>query len=93
MAGTLVEAPESGLSLTLFSLSAASMLLNAFLLGTLDYKSYIRFGVWAGIATFVYIVYGVHASWRHAERMKERDAEDRRELEMKYIEEHRAGDA
>jgi hypothetical protein len=41
----------------------------------------------------VYIVYGVHASWRHAERMKERDAEDRRELEMKYIEEHRAGDA
>jgi len=74
-------------------LASASMLLNAFLLGTLDYKSYIRFGVWAGIATFVYIVYGVHASWRHAERMKERDAEDRRELEMKYIEEHRAGDA
>lgn len=68
------------------------MLLNAFLLGTLDYKSYIRFGVWAGIATFIYFVYGVHASWRHAQHLKSVETQGRHDQELKYIAEHR-GDA
>ncbi|GAQ88036.1 amino acid transporter protein [Klebsormidium nitens] len=40
-------------------LASASMLLNVFLLGTLDKDSYVRFAIWAGIATVVYVVYGV----------------------------------
>ena len=75
------------------SLRAASMLLNAFLLGTLDKDSYIRFAVWAGIATFMYVVYGVHASWRQAEKLEMSPEEATRELEMEYVEQHKAGDA
>jgi APA family basic amino acid/polyamine antiporter len=69
------------------------MLLNAFLLGTLDRDSYVRFAIWAGIATVVYIVYGVHASWRQAEELKTSRQEDTRELEMDYVEQHKVGDA
>eukprot|EP00897_Mesotaenium_endlicherianum_P010858 jgi/Mesen1/9800/ME000007S09854 len=43
-------------------LASFSMLLNIFLLGTLDYHSYIRFFGWTAVAVVLYIVYGVHAS-------------------------------
>lgn len=38
------------------------MVLNAFLMSTLDRKSWYRFFIWTAVATILYVVYGVHAS-------------------------------
>uniref|UniRef100_A0A1D1YY90 Cationic amino acid transporter 7, chloroplastic n=1 Tax=Anthurium amnicola TaxID=1678845 RepID=A0A1D1YY90_9ARAE len=42
---------------------AASIFLNVFLLGSLDGPSYVRFGVFSGLAVLVYLLYSVHASF------------------------------
>lgn len=44
--------------------ASASMLLNVFLLGTLDYLSYVRFAVWTLAALLLYIFYGVSSASR-----------------------------
>jgi hypothetical protein len=42
---------------------AASIFLNVFLLGSLDWPSYVRFGVFSAAAVLVYVLYSVHASY------------------------------
>ncbi|KAJ7531860.1 hypothetical protein O6H91_08G093400 [Diphasiastrum complanatum] len=43
-------------------LAAASIFLNVLLLGSVDKKSYERFGIWSGVAISFYMVYSVHAT-------------------------------
>ncbi|XP_058737559.1 cationic amino acid transporter 7, chloroplastic-like [Vicia villosa] len=42
---------------------AMSIFLNLFLLGSLDGKSYIRFGVFSAVTVLFYVLYSVHASF------------------------------
>ncbi|XP_020580390.1 cationic amino acid transporter 6, chloroplastic-like [Phalaenopsis equestris] len=42
---------------------AISIFLNVFLLGLLDWQSYVRFAVFTGFAVVFYLLYGVHASF------------------------------
>jgi hypothetical protein len=41
------------------------MILNAFLLCTLDRDSYIRFGVWSAVCLIVYLLYSIHSIEYH----------------------------
>ncbi|KAJ7526545.1 hypothetical protein O6H91_16G011400 [Diphasiastrum complanatum] len=52
-------------------LAAASIFLNVFLLGSVDRKSYKRFGIWSGIAVCFYVVYSVHATYDAEARSKD----------------------
>uniref|UniRef100_A0A1D1YUD8 Cationic amino acid transporter 6, chloroplastic n=2 Tax=Anthurium amnicola TaxID=1678845 RepID=A0A1D1YUD8_9ARAE len=42
---------------------AVSIFLNVFLLGSLDGRSYLRFGSFSALAVLVYVLYSVHASF------------------------------
>ncbi|GAB4836236.1 Cationic amino acid transporter 7, chloroplastic [Ancistrocladus abbreviatus] len=44
-------------------LPSISIFLNIFLLGSLDGPSYIRFGLFSGLAVLVYVLYSVHAGF------------------------------
>jgi hypothetical protein len=47
------------------------MILNAFLLSTLDRDSYIRFGIWSAFCICVYLVYSIHSiEYHHSEAEK-----------------------
>ena len=41
------------------------MILNAFLLCTLDRDSYIRFGIWSAFCFVVYLLYSLHSIEYH----------------------------
>lgn len=45
--------------------AAGSMILNAFLLCTLDRDSYIRFGIWSLFCIIVYLFYSLHSIEYH----------------------------
>lgn len=44
-------------------LPSASIAINIFLLGSIDNKSFIRFGVWTGFLLLYYFFFGLHASY------------------------------
>ncbi|XP_022747103.1 cationic amino acid transporter 6, chloroplastic-like [Durio zibethinus] len=44
-------------------LPSISIFMNIFLLGSLDGKSYVRFGFFSALAVLVYVLYSVHASF------------------------------
>ncbi|PKA52341.1 Cationic amino acid transporter 1 [Apostasia shenzhenica] len=44
-------------------LPAMSVLINVFLLGSIDGKSYVRFSVWTGLLLLYYFFFGLHASY------------------------------
>ncbi|KAL8468621.1 hypothetical protein ACS0TY_031715 [Phlomoides rotata] len=44
-------------------LPSASIALNIFLLGSIDYKSFVRFGVWTLLLLVYYFFFGLHASY------------------------------
>ncbi|KAH7839608.1 hypothetical protein Vadar_006249 [Vaccinium darrowii] len=44
-------------------LPSASIAINIFLLGSIDSKSFIRFGVWTGFLLLYYFFFGLHASY------------------------------
>ncbi|XP_002973649.2 cationic amino acid transporter 6, chloroplastic [Selaginella moellendorffii] len=44
-------------------LAAVSIFLNVFLLGSVDWQSYRRFGLWSIVVVIFYVVYSVHASF------------------------------
>lgn len=48
--------------------AAASIFLNVFLITSLQKRSFQRFGVWSGVVTLFYVLYGVHSTY-HAEEM------------------------
>lgn len=47
-----------------------SIFLNVFLMTTLKMVAYKRFGIWAGVITIFYVLYGVHSTY-HAEEILE----------------------
>ena len=51
---------------------AGSMILNCFLLCTLDRDSYIRFGIWSGFCVCVYLFYSLHSIAYHHEEAGEK---------------------
>ncbi|WOL08949.1 cationic amino acid transporter 1-like [Canna indica] len=44
-------------------LPSASIAINIFLLGSIDGKSFMRFGVWSGLLLLYYFFFGLHASY------------------------------
>lgn len=48
------------------------MILNCFLLCTLDRDSYIRFGIWSAFCVLVYLLYSLHSIAYHHEEATEK---------------------
>ncbi|KAF2310794.1 hypothetical protein GH714_017284 [Hevea brasiliensis] len=57
-------------------LPSASILVNIFLLGSIDRASFVRFGVWTVILLIYYFLFGLHASYDTAKESRENRAED-----------------
>jgi APA family basic amino acid/polyamine antiporter len=50
-------------------LPAASILINVFLLGSMDAASFVRFGVWTAALLAYYLLFGLHASYDTAREL------------------------
>ncbi|WVZ59924.1 hypothetical protein U9M48_010006 [Paspalum notatum var. saurae] len=50
-------------------LPSASIAINVFLLGSIDYKSFMRFGIWTAALLVYYLFVGLHASYDTAKEM------------------------
>uniref|UniRef100_A0A6N2N195 Cationic amino acid transporter C-terminal domain-containing protein n=1 Tax=Salix viminalis TaxID=40686 RepID=A0A6N2N195_SALVM len=57
-------------------LPSASILINIFLLGSIDRKSFIRFAAWTGFLLIYYFLFGLHASYDTAKASGENKVED-----------------
>ncbi|KAJ6671990.1 INNER MEMBRANE TRANSPORTER YGJI-RELATED [Salix viminalis] len=57
-------------------LPSASILINIFLLGSIDRKSFIRFAAWTGFLLVYYFLFGLHASYDTAKASGENKVED-----------------
>lgn len=57
-------------------LPSASILINIFLLGSIDGASFMRFGIWSGVLLVYYFLFGLHASYDTAKGAGERRAGD-----------------
>ncbi|CAN4078089.1 unnamed protein product [Withania somnifera] len=66
----VMERPESWLVPFMPWPATISIFLNVFLMTTLKMVSYKRFGIWAGVITIFYLLYGVHSTY-HAEEIME----------------------
>ncbi|KAL9224401.1 hypothetical protein vseg_000437 [Gypsophila vaccaria] len=51
-------------------LPSASIMINIFLLGSIDKDSFIRFGIWTAILLTYYFLFGLHASYDNAMEVK-----------------------
>ncbi|CAI9089660.1 OLC1v1024276C1 [Oldenlandia corymbosa var. corymbosa] len=51
-------------------LPSASIFINIFLLGSIDRKSFIRFGAWTGFLLLYYFFFGLHASYDTAKEFE-----------------------
>ncbi|XP_050225712.1 cationic amino acid transporter 1-like [Mercurialis annua] len=52
-------------------LPSASILINIFLLGSIDGASFGRFGIWTGVLLVYYLLFGLHASYDTAKESAE----------------------
>ncbi|KAJ4837833.1 catalase A [Turnera subulata] len=57
-------------------LPSLSIIINIFLLGSIDKASFARFGVWTGILLLYYFLFGLHASYDTAKESGESKAVD-----------------
>ncbi|EEF35774.1 cationic amino acid transporter, putative [Ricinus communis] len=57
-------------------LPSVSILINIFLLGSIDGASFGRFGVWTGILLIYYLLFGLHASYDTAKESGENRAKE-----------------
>ncbi|XP_037495689.1 cationic amino acid transporter 1-like [Jatropha curcas] len=57
-------------------LPSASILINIFLLGSIDGLSFARFGVWTGVLLIYYLLFGLHASYDIAKESGENRVAD-----------------
>eukprot|EP00250_Pteridium_aquilinum_P002290 c12490_g1_i1 orf=539-2347(+) len=64
-------------------LPSLSIVMNTFLLGSIDKLSFVRFGVWTLLILVYYILFGLHASYDTAVNSKESISEEGRTVEMK----------
>ncbi|CAN4127720.1 unnamed protein product [Withania somnifera] len=71
----VMERPESWLVPFMPWPATISIFLNVFLITTLKMVAYKRFGIWAGVVTIFYLLYGVHSTY-HAEEIMEMVAVD-----------------
>lgn len=55
---------------------SASILINIFLLGSIDGASFVRFGIWTVILLIYYFIFGLHASYDTAKEFAENRAVD-----------------
>lgn len=51
-------------------LPSASIMINIFLLGSIDKDSFIRFGIWTGLLIVYYLFLGLHASYDTSKELK-----------------------
>ncbi|XP_060211141.1 cationic amino acid transporter 6, chloroplastic-like [Lycium barbarum] len=66
----VIERPESWSVPFMPWPATISIFLNVFLMTTLKMVAYRRFGIWAGVITLFYVLYGVHSTY-HAEEIME----------------------
>ncbi|KAJ4976477.1 hypothetical protein NE237_001583 [Protea cynaroides] len=57
-------------------LPSASIAINIFLLGSIDGKSFMRFGIWTGLLLLYYFLLGLHASYDTSKELSEKRAKD-----------------
>ncbi|CAN0877106.1 Cationic amino acid transporter 1 [Linum grandiflorum] len=65
-------------------LPSASIMINMFLLGSIDKASFGRFGAWTGLLLVYYFLFGMHATYDIA---KESELEKKKVVEARKIEE------
>lgn len=63
-------------------LPSASIGINIFLLGSIDGKSFMRFGIWTACLLVYYFFFGLHASYDTAKESNERRVKDMKQLQM-----------
>ncbi|XP_060211142.1 cationic amino acid transporter 6, chloroplastic-like [Lycium barbarum] len=66
----VMERPESWLVPFMPWPATVSIFLNVFLMTTLKMVAYKRFGIWAGVITLFYVLYGVHSTYNAEEIME-----------------------
>ena len=66
-------------------LPSLSIIMNIFLLGSIDKLSFVRFAVWTLIMLVYYFLFGLHASYDTAINIKEHATEEGRVLEMSSL--------
>ncbi|WCJ24267.1 Cationic amino acid transporter 1 [Euphorbia peplus] len=62
-------------------LPSASILINIFLLGSIDKDSFVRFGIWTAVLLVYYLLFGLHAVYDTAK------ASEKKNRELKTMEE------
>ncbi|KAH7291872.1 hypothetical protein KP509_29G039300 [Ceratopteris richardii] len=60
-----------------------SIIMNVFLLGSIDKLSFVRFALWTLLILIYYLLFGLHASYDMASEMKEKNIEESKDLEGK----------
>lgn len=68
-------------------LPSASIAINMFLLGSIDSKSFMRFGVWTAVLLLYYFFMGLHASYDTAKESAEKKGTEVQVAAWKKIEE------
>ena len=68
-------------------LPSLSILINIFLLGSIDGASFMRFGIWTGILLVYYVLVGLHASYDMAKEYEKKSVTEQVDKELKKVEE------
>ncbi|KAF6140806.1 hypothetical protein GIB67_042219 [Kingdonia uniflora] len=68
-------------------LPSVSIAINIFLLGSIDGKSFQRFGIWTAVLLLYYFFFGLHASYDMAKESQKRKTVDESNAELNKIEE------
>ncbi|XP_042489459.1 cationic amino acid transporter 1-like [Macadamia integrifolia] len=63
-------------------LPSLSIFINIFLLGSIDWQSYMRFGIWTGGLLVYYFFFGLHASYDTAKEASEKREEVAKQGQM-----------
>ncbi|GAB4829403.1 catalase A [Ancistrocladus abbreviatus] len=67
-------------------LPSASILINIFLLGSIDKDSFIRFGIWTGILLLYYFFLGLHASYDTSKDLEAERVKNAAGMELNEVE-------
>ncbi|XP_061365708.1 cationic amino acid transporter 1-like [Gastrolobium bilobum] len=67
-------------------LPSLSIAINIFLLGSIDKKSFIRFGVWSGFLLVYYIFLGLHASYDTAKEFENKNCTEEVDKQLYKVE-------
>ncbi|KAJ7969069.1 Cationic amino acid transporter like [Quillaja saponaria] len=73
-------------------LPSLSIAINIFLLGSIDKKSFVRFGVWTGFLLVYYVFFGLHAAYDTAKESEVKRIEDGENRKVEEGEVVKSGD-